>query len=168
MPEPAENYRGGEIRGRLHHQAINVAAITITILLAWNLLFVLAPILSAEPLYSFFSYICHQIPERSFNVFGGPMAVCSRCFGIYFGLLLGATAYTFWRGVDDLEPLSKVWLFIGMVPVGIDWSLTAFGIWENTPVSRVLTGAILGVVCAIYIVPSIIEIVRNFVRVRRK
>ena len=47
-----------------------------------------------------------------------------------------------------------------MVPIAIDWSLGAFGIWENTHLSRFITGLILGAACAIYIVPALVEIFR--------
>ena len=36
-----------------------------------------------------FALVCHQRPERSFSVFGGSVAVCSRCLGIYLGAALG-------------------------------------------------------------------------------
>jgi hypothetical protein len=47
-----------------------------------------------------------------------------------------------------------------MIPIGVDWSLGAFGIWENTYLSRFITGLILGATCAIYIVPALVEIFR--------
>jgi len=96
------------------------------------------------------------------------MAVCSRCFGIYLGLLLGIAIYPIWRGAQNTEPISKLWLFLALVPIGIDWSLTFFGIWENTHLSRFVTGSILGAVCATYIVPAVIEIVKNFGTSSRK
>ena len=34
--------------------------------------------------------ICHQRPERSFYLFGAPLAVCARCAGIYAGAALMA------------------------------------------------------------------------------
>ena len=49
----------------------------------------------------FFSYICHQQADRSFHVLGEQFAVCSRCFGVYFGLLLGFAVYPLWRNIDD-------------------------------------------------------------------
>jgi uncharacterized membrane protein len=164
VPEPAQNYQGSAARGRLHGQAINVWLIALSVLILWNSLFIFAPLFSAEPIYSFFSYICHQIPERSITVFGGQMAVCSRCFGIYAGLAAGAIIYPIRKGFDVTEPISKLWLFLALVPVGADWSLTAFRIWENTHLSRFVTGAILGVVCAFFILLALIEIVRNFSR----
>jgi uncharacterized membrane protein len=36
-----------------------------------------------------FAIVCHQRPERSFWMFGGSVAVCSRCLGIYLGAALG-------------------------------------------------------------------------------
>ena len=36
-----------------------------------------------------FAIVCHQRPERSFWIFGGSVAVCSRCLGIYLGAAFG-------------------------------------------------------------------------------
>lgn len=36
-----------------------------------------------------FALVCHQRPERSFVVFGGTVAVCARCLGIYLGAGVG-------------------------------------------------------------------------------
>jgi uncharacterized membrane protein len=36
-----------------------------------------------------FALVCHQRPERSFWMFGGAVAVCSRCLGIYLGAAVG-------------------------------------------------------------------------------
>lgn len=139
----------------------------------WVLLTVVAPIAKANgfigfssPLYNFFSYICHQIPDRSFHVEGEPFAVCSRCFGVYLGLAFGFAVYPLWRNITEIEPLPRFWLFLSLIPIGIDWSLTVFGVWENNHASRIITGLILGVACATYIVPAIVEITRNLTRRR--
>lgn len=115
----------------------------------------------AAPIFHFFSYICHQMPERSFYIAGEQLAVCSRCFGVYLGLLTGFISYPFWRPIDEIEPLPRFWLFLALIPIGVDWSLTFFGIWENTHFTRLLTGLILGFTCATYIVPASVEITRN-------
>src|SRR5207237_6408839 len=109
----------------------------------------------------------HQIPDRSLHIEGEPFAVCSRCFGVYFGLLFGFAIYPLWRSIDDIEPLPRVGLFLSLIPITIDWSLTVFGIWENTDLSRFLTGLVLGIACATYIVPAIVEISRN-IAIRRR
>jgi uncharacterized membrane protein len=36
-----------------------------------------------------FALVCHQRPERSFWIYGAPVAVCARCLGIYLGAALG-------------------------------------------------------------------------------
>jgi uncharacterized membrane protein len=173
MTEPAENYIPTDIARHFRSQAFRVWGVTVAIVFVWVSAIVLAPITRdpdwgiASPIYSFFSYICHQLPERSLHFDGHPLAVCSRCFGVYFGLLAGLLVYPLWRRIDEIEPLPRIWLFLSLVPIGIDWSLTAFGIWENTHFSRFITGLILGVACATYIVPAVVEIRRNLSLRRR-
>jgi uncharacterized membrane protein len=41
-----------------------------------------------------FALVCHQRPERSFWIFGGPVAVCARCLGIYLGATVGLLVRT--------------------------------------------------------------------------
>ncbi|MBK7706025.1 MAG: DUF2085 domain-containing protein [Acidobacteria bacterium] len=100
------------------------------------------------------------MPDRSFHVLGHKFGVCSRCFGVYFGLLAGFAIYPMLRPVDIIEPFPRFWLFGAMVPIGIDWTLTIFGIWENTFTTRFVTGSILGIACAVFIVPALVEIFR--------
>ena len=40
--------------------------------------------------YGIGSLVCHQLPERSYQVWGAQMPVCARCAGIYVGAVLGA------------------------------------------------------------------------------
>ena len=72
------------------------------------------------------------MPDRSFHIDGEKFGVCSRCFGVYFGLFFGFVIYPLWRRIDEIEPISRIWLFLSLIPIGVDWSLTIFGIWENT------------------------------------
>jgi uncharacterized membrane protein len=116
----------------------------------------------SSPIYTFFSFLCHQLDDRSFHVEGEKFAVCSRCFGVYFGIVLGFAAYPLWRRVENIDPLPKFWLFAACVPAAVDWLLTIFGVWDNTYLSRTVTGGLLGFACGTFIVPSIVEITRNF------
>lgn len=174
MTEPAENYTPVDVQLRFRAQAIRVWAVTSTIVFIWALLIVVPAILAANgqqgfaaPLYTFFSAICHQMEDRTFHFDGHPFAVCSRCFGVYFGLLVGLLIYPLWRRIDDIEPLPRKWLILSIVPMGIDWSLTIFDIWENTFATRFITGLVLGIACATYIIPALVEIFRNFTFSRR-
>ena len=159
MTEPASSYTPVDTTRRLRTQATRVWIVTSAVVLIWVGLIVAAPLLQGPSIYQFFSYICHQIPDRSLHLAGHPMAVCSRCFGVYLGLLVGIAAYPLIRPIDEIEPLPRFWLFVSLVPITVDWSLTVFGIWENTHLTRVITGMILGIACAIFIVPALVEVV---------
>ena len=174
MTEPAESYIPTVIARHFRSQALKVWGVTVAVVLIWVFAIVLAPlafenswIAVSSPIYKFFSYICHQMPERSLYFDRHPLAVCSRCFGVYFGLLAGLVIYPLWRRIEEVEPLARIWLFLSLIPIGIDWSLGIFGIWENTHLSRFLTGLILGVACATFIVPALVEIARNLMFRRR-
>ncbi len=175
MSDPAENYVPQNIAATMRKQAIRVWIVGIAVVFAWVSLILLAPLAKANgliavssPLYHFFGFICHQISARSFHVEGEQFAVCSRCFGVYFGLLSGFAIYPLWRNIAEIEPLPRFWLFLSLIPISIDWSLTIFGIWENTHLSRFITGLILGIACATYIVPAIVEITRNLTSRRQR
>ena len=150
---------------KLRRQAFLVWSVFALLAAIWVFLLVLAPIAEANdltgisnPIYKFCSFICHQIPARSLQIHNHAFAVCSRCFGIYFGLFFGFIVYPFLRSIEETRPLPRFWLFLAMIPMGIDFSLGFFGIWENTHLSRFLTGLILGTACAIFIIPALIEI----------
>ena len=174
MSEAVQNYVPLAIAGRLRRQAVYVWTIAIAVSLVWVLLIIGAPVARANgltsvstPLYGLFSYMCHQLSDRSFHIDGEQFGVCSRCFGVYFGLLAGFIIYPVWRQLDDIEPIPRVWLFLALVPIGVDWSLGVFGIWENTHLSRFVTGLILGIACATFIMPALIEITRNLTLARQ-
>ena len=167
MNQPIENYIPQDFTRRFRQQAWKVWAISGFVVFLWVFAILLAPIAKASgfeslsaAIYKFFSPICHQISERSFSVENHPFAVCARCFGVYFGLLFGFLIYPIARKIDEIEPLPRLWLFLAMIPIAVDWSLGVFDIWENTHLSRFLTGLILGAACAVYIVPALVEIFR--------
>ncbi|MCA1623885.1 MAG: DUF2085 domain-containing protein [Acidobacteria bacterium] len=167
MPETIENYIPQVAVERMQRQAFFVWSFFAIFAAAWVFLILLAPIAEtynltdiSNPIYKFFSYLCHQIPSRSFSIENHAFAVCSRCFGVYFGLLFGFVIYPFLRPIEKNEPLPRFWLFLAMIPIGVDWSLGVFDIWENTHFSRFVTGLILGAACAIFIIPALIDIFR--------
>jgi len=122
----------------------------------------------AFKIYQAFSFVCHQIPERSFHLFGNKFAVCSRCTGIYAGLALATVAYPLTRSLKRTDTPSLVWLFLAAAPLAIDWSLGYFSIWQNNHVSRFATGALLGATAVLYILPGLIDLsCRISVRQRR-
>lgn len=167
MKLSAEHYTPQITPKHIKKQAITAWSLGFALVFLWVFVILLAPVAEAggltyisAPIYKFFSFLCHQIPSRSFHIENHQFAVCTRCFGVYSGLLLGFIVYPFFRRIEEIEPLPRFWLFLALVPMGIDWSLGFFDIWENTALSRFLTGLILGATCAIFIVPALVELVR--------
>jgi uncharacterized membrane protein len=115
----------------------------------------------ASTLYRGFGFVCHQIPSRSFEFEGHPFAVCARCTGIYAGFVLGFMLYPLVRQWQSAWMPARLWLFIAAVPITIDFALGFFNIWENTHLSRLLTGAFFGAVCAFFVAPALIDLSRT-------
>lgn len=165
MPESLENYTPQDILEGLKSFAFKIWGIVLFIVGVWVFVILLAPIAAANgwtdissSIYNFYGYICHQMPTRSFHLLEHQFAVCSRCFGVYFGLFIGLVIYPMFRSMDEIEPFPRFWLFAAMIPIGVDFSLTFFGIWENTHFTRITTGLILGITCAIFIAPALVEL----------
>ncbi len=145
--------------------AVAIWALTTAIALAVLVLIIVAPLSQSgnhagfsSTIYKAFSFICHQIPERSFHVAGHPFAVCSRCTGLYAGFALAALIYPLARLLKRTDTPRRIWLILAAVPLLIDFALGYFSIWENTHLSRFLTGALLSSVAVFYIMPGLIEL----------
>ena len=145
--------------------AVAIWALTTAITLAVLVLIIVAPLSQSGNLagfsctiYKAFSFICHQIPERSFHVARHPFAVCSRCTGLYAGIALAGLIYPLARSLKRTDTPRRIWLILAAVPLLIDFVLGYFSIWENTHLSRFLTGALLSSVAVFYIMPGLIEL----------
>ena len=146
-------------------QAVWVWGAAFAVAFIWLLAIVSAPIFEtngiksiSQPIYRFFSFMCHQISSRSFHYHEHQFAVCTRCFGFYAGFALGFVLYPLVRALNNTDSFARFWLFAAMIPMGIDVGLTFFNIWENTHLSRTVTGLILGFACAFFIIPALVEI----------
>ena len=139
-----------------------VSAATVTALVS---LILVAPLAAAEghnglafAIYHAFGTLCHQIPERSYFIDGHKFAVCSRCTGIYAGFAFTLLLYPLVRSLRNTATPPRNLLILATLPLAIDFSLTFFGVWENTHTSRLLTGALLGSVAVFYVMPGIIDL----------
>ena len=122
--------------------------------------------LSAFFLYEMFGRVCHQIPSRAFYLAGHPFAVCARCTGIYFGFAAGVLLYPLVRSLNRTDFPARKWLLLAAAPAALDFALGFTGIWENTHLSRALTGALPGLAVAFYVVPGLLDL-GQMVRERR-
>jgi uncharacterized membrane protein len=92
-----------------------------------------------------FQGLCHQIPDRSFWIQGQPMAVCSRCFGIYFGFATGwvlMVPVMYIRKLMDIS-INKI-ILIAIAANAMDFTGNILGLWENTLISRWGLGTAIG------------------------
>ena len=99
-----------------------------------------------DEIFAAYSYTCHQLPQRSWVIFGNQMAYCQRDAAIYPAMFLsgmifalarerggGRTPRLGWRGYLPL-----------IAPMVIDGTGQLFGLWESSWLSRSLTGALFG------------------------
>lgn len=143
---------------------------TIRLILCGSMLFLLAmialaPLLLAHRLtfpavliYNSLSFVCHQIPARSFHFAGYPLAVCARCLGLYVGFGVGALIFPLWRPFStNRSPVAPArrWLLLALAPTITDIGLDFLGWWENTFASRFSTGLLLGAALAFYVIPGL-------------
>src|SRR4030081_1684818 len=83
----------------------------------------------AAAIYKTFSFVCHQIPERSFHLAGHQFGVCSRCTGLYVGFEVAALIYPLARSLKRIDTPSRLWLILATLPLAIDFALGYFSVW---------------------------------------
>lgn len=148
-------------------QVILISFIIIIILeIIWVASIIIAPLIigtegiagqAGIAVYGLFSPLCHQIDDRCFHIDGNKFAVCSRCFGIYTGFLIGTVLYPLiYRGEKFLK-MPGLKYFI--IPVGIlfaDVILDYADVFPNTFITRTATGGLIGLISAFFIIPGLI------------
>lgn len=126
---------------------------------------------AGQVIHLLFRPLCHQLPERSFFLYGEQaaysievlvarlggqvpprytgdpvlgykMAVCQRDVAIYGAMLLGVGLYALGR--RWLHAPANWVLALAAAPMGLDGGGQLIGLWESSPPSRVLTGAVFG------------------------
>jgi uncharacterized membrane protein len=91
----------------------------------------------AFPLHRGFALVCHQRPERSFWIFGAPVAVCARCLGIYLGAAIGLLLQTSRRLTLQLLTIAAA---LNLLDVATEFA----GLHGNWLVVRFALGLALG------------------------
>lgn len=149
-----------------------IYCITLGGILLWLTAIFLAPYLknrgsfSSLFVYTCFSPLCHQIPSRSFLVFGHSLAVCARCLGVYFGFLAGTVFYPFLRGFQKLR-LPRIEILGALsLPVFIDAAGNLLGLWKGSNILRFSTGFLWGTIFPFYLIPGLAEVFIRHERIR--
>ena len=129
----------------------------------------LAPILMAAGLvtpanliYAAYSLVCHQLPSRSFFIFGQQMAFCQRDLAIYASLLVGMLAFGLVR--RRLRPLPVRFYLLMILPMAIDGITQTVGLRLSTWQLRVVTGVLFGTANAWLALPYLEDIWRDVQR----
>jgi uncharacterized membrane protein len=109
-----------------------------------------------------FSFICHQMPERSFSIMHHPLAVCHRCSGIYLGLFLGTLLSPFFL---RLHPRARrAGILSAATLLVLDALLPVAGLWSGFWLTRFLTGFVFGAAAAPFAVMGLDELLNTFSR----
>jgi len=95
---------------------------------------------------------CHQRASRSFFLNGNQMPYCSRCTGIFLGLVIGSCI-----AVTRYVNFKWQWIVIGLLPIGIDGIGQLFGFWESINPIRLITGMLAGILTGLAVAVIIQE-----------
>lgn len=98
-----------------------------------------------------FSLVCHQRPDRSFFLFAGTVAVCTRCLGIYLGAAIGLVFRV---------PRQVAWrlLLATTATSAIDFLAELSGLHRNWMFARFALGLALGTAAAMLVTSSTDEV----------
>jgi uncharacterized membrane protein len=92
--------------------------------------------LLARPLEAWFALQCERDPARTF----AGLSVCVRCYGVYFGLALGALLLR-----PRITPFAqRIWLAVAALVLLLDVSSEALAMRPAWAPLRFVTGALLG------------------------
>src|SRR4051812_17680383 len=78
----------------------------------------------AAGIYAVGQFVCHQLPARSFHLWGAQLPVCARCTGVYLGAAATAVslAVSRWRHLAEVPGTkadAKTVLLLAMIPTAL-------------------------------------------------
>ncbi len=104
-----------------------------------------------------FSHVCHQLPGRSLYINSVPLAVCSRCTGIYTALFATVAILPFFFTFVIKVKLYIMRVFVlASLAVVIDGVANLFHVWDTSHLLRLLTGVIWGMATGALLIYSLI------------
>jgi uncharacterized membrane protein len=100
-----------------------------------------------------YALIAHHEPDQfhktiEFHVFSTYIRLCTRCTGIYFGII--TTFLLFLLSITIPHILQLVIIFTFPIPAIIDWGLDKCSLWGGNNTIRFVSGFMLGI-CYIFL-----------------
>jgi uncharacterized membrane protein len=103
-----------------------------------------------DNIFNLFSGICHQIPERSFFIFGYQMPLCARCTGIFLGSILFLMLF------KRSSKKNLVFFLLLILPMGLNIFFEKYLGWESYNIWRFITGLLYAYAIPVILLSSII------------
>jgi uncharacterized membrane protein len=100
-----------------------------------------------------FMLVCHRMPERTLELAGVAMPICSRCAGIFAGLSLGMLVC--WPR-PSIQRARWALGAAGLLMLG-DVLAQDFGLHPMWHATRLATGALLGYIASVTLVAAIVR-----------
>ncbi len=102
------------------------------------------------------SRVCHQQIDRTFVSGGIPLAVCSRCTGIYTALPLVLLVFSFFFTVLVRAKRYIVRIFaLASLLVILDGAGNLLHLWQTADLIRLLTGTLWGMAAGLLLIISV-------------
>ncbi len=101
-----------------------------------------------------YSLVCHQESKKLIELYCGHSLVCSRCVGIYSGILLSSFLSFFLKKEINLN---IKFLFISALPILIDILFASLKIYSYSKTTAYLSGLLFGSVLFLYFYKSLIN-----------
>jgi len=100
-----------------------------------------------------FRVLCHGIATRCLTLWGTPMPICSRCVGIYLGMLAGLLAFLLIPRLRErvMRPIA----FAAAVPLAVDGLTQLARLRESTNTLRMETGLLAGLAFGLWILSAV-------------
>lgn len=106
-------------------------------------------------IYSAYRFACHQLPSRSYFIFGQQVAFCHRDTAIYVSLFLATILFGFIR--RRVKPLPLKGYVVFLIPMALDGITQLFGLRTSNWQLRSITGALFGIGSAWLALPYLEE-----------
>jgi uncharacterized membrane protein len=107
-------------------------------------------------IFQAYSITCHQMPTRSYFIFGHQLAYCERNTAIYGTTAIAGLAYI-WLRKRGLAPLGLPLYVLLILPMAVDGFTQLFALRESTWYLRGLTGTLFGAATAWMALPRLDE-----------